>query len=148
MGEVTEEGINIVGIGSSPSRGLRRGVVVNIDLTVESVKKAIEEAELMAGCEITSVYTGIAGHHIKGLNSRGIVAIKEHEVKPTDVKRVIDAAQAVAIPSDREVLHVIPQEFIVDDQDGVRSVGMVGVRRSQGSHSHAAWRSEYYQVLQ
>ena len=135
VGEVTEEGINIVGIGSSPSRGMRRGVVVNIDMTVESVKKAIEEAELMAGCEITSVFAGIAGHHIKGLNSRGIVAIKEHEVKPADVKRVIDAAQAVAIPSDREVLHVIPQEFIVDDQDGVKDpIGMAGVRLEAKVH--------------
>lgn len=129
VGEVTEDGINVIGIGSHPSRGLRKGVVVNIENTVESVKKAVEEAELMAGCEITNVYAGIAGSHIKGINSRGIVAIKEREVQPNDVKRVIDAAQAVAIPSDREVLHVIPQEFIVDDQDGVRDpIGMSGVR--------------------
>ena len=129
VGEVTEEGINVVGIGSHPSRGLRKGVVVNIDYTVESVKKAVEEAELMAGCEITGVYAGIAGSHIKGLNSRGIVAIKDKEVTANDVKRVIEAAQAVAIPSDREVLHVIPQEFVVDDQDGVKDpIGMSGVR--------------------
>lgn len=129
VGEVTEDGINIIGIGSHPSRGLRKGVVVNIEHTVESVKKAVEEAELMAGCEITGVYAGIAGSHIKGINSRGIVAIKDKEVRASDVKRVIDAAQAVAIPADREVLHVIPQEFIIDDQDGVRDpLGMSGIR--------------------
>jgi len=129
VGEVTDDGVSVVGIGSSPSRGLRKGVVVNIENTVESVKKAVEEAELMAGCEITSVYAGIAGHHIKGINSRGIVAIKDREVTPADVKRVIEAAQQVAIPSDREVIHVIPQEFVVDDQDGVKDpIGMSGVR--------------------
>ncbi len=129
VGEVTEDGVNIIGIGSHPSRGMRKGVVVNIESTVESVKKAVEEAELMAGCDITGVYAGIAGSHIKGINSRGIVAIKDKEVRTSDVKRVIDAAQAVAIPSDREVLHVIPQEFIVDDQDGVKDpIGMAGIR--------------------
>jgi cell division protein FtsA len=129
VGEVTDDGINIIGIGSHPSRGLRKGVVVNIENTVESVKKAVEEAELMAGCEITGVYVGIAGSHIKGINSRGIVAIKEKEVRSSDVKRVTNAAQAVAIPTDREVVHVIPQEFIVDDQDGVKDpVGMSGIR--------------------
>lgn len=129
VGEVTDDGINVIGIGSHPSRGLRKGVVVNIENTVESVKKAVEEAELMAGCEITGVYAGIAGSHIKGINSRGIVAVKEKEVRASDVKRVVDAAQAVAIPSDREVLHVIPQEFIIDDQDGVKDpIGMSGVR--------------------
>ena len=117
VGEVTDDGIDIVGIGSHPSKGLRKGVVINIDSTVSSIKKAIEEAELMAGCDITSVYAGIAGGHIKGLNSHGIVAIKEKEVRQTDVDRVIDAAQAVSIPLDREVIHVIPQQFIVDDQD-------------------------------
>lgn len=129
VGEMTEDGINIVGVGSHPSRGMRRGVVVNIDSTVESVKKAVEEAELMAGCEVTGVYAGIAGSHIKGINSRGIVATKDREVTAGDVKRVIEAAQAIAIPSDREVLHVIPQEFVVDEQDGVRDpIGMSGVR--------------------
>ncbi len=129
VGEVTDDGINIVGIGSHPSRGIRKGVVVNIESTVESIKKAVEEAEMMAGCEVTGVYAGIAGSHIKGLNSRGIVAIKEREVQPNDVKRVISAAQAVAIPSDREILHIIPQEFIIDDQDGVKDpIGMSGVR--------------------
>jgi len=135
VGEVADEGIDIVGIGSHPSKGLRKGVVVNIESTVASIKKAIEEAELMAGCEITSAYAGIAGGHIKGLNSHGIVAIKNKEVATTDVERVIDAAQAVSIPLDREVIHVIPQQFIVDDQDGVRDpVGMSGVRLEAKVH--------------
>lgn len=135
VGEVTDEGISIVGIGSHPSKGLRKGVVINIESTVSSIKKAVEEAELMAGCEITSVYAGIAGGHIKGINSHGIVAIKEKEVTAADVARVIDAAQAVSIPLDREVIHVIPQQFIVDDQDGVRDpVGMSGVRLETKVH--------------
>lgn len=135
VGEVADEGIDIVGIGSHPSKGLRKGVVVNIESTVSSIRKAVEEAELMAGCEITSVYAGIAGGHIKGLNSHGIVAIKNKEVGVPDVERVIDAAQAVSIPLDREVIHVIPQQFIVDDQDGVRDpVGMSGVRLEAKVH--------------
>ena len=135
VGEMTEHGIDIAGIGTHPSKGLRKGVVVNIEATVSSIRRAIEEAELMAGCEITSVYTGIAGGHIRGINSHGIVAIKDREVKPADVDRVIDAAQAVAIPLDREVIHVIPQEFIVDEQDGVRDpVGMSGVRLEAKVH--------------
>ncbi|MBU4484915.1 cell division protein FtsA [bacterium] len=129
VGEATNEGVDIIGIGSHPSRGLRKGVVVNIESTTDSIKKAIEEAELMAGCAITSVYVGIAGSHIRGLNSHGVVAVKEKEVRECDVNRVIEAAQAIAIPMDREVFHVIPQEFIVDDQDGVHDpVGMSGVR--------------------
>jgi cell division protein FtsA len=129
VGEVSGNEINIIGIGSHPSVGLRRGVVVNIEATVESIKKAVEEAELMAGCEITSVYAGIAGGHITGFNSRGIIAIKGPEVCQNDVERVIDAARAVAIPMDREVIHVLPQEFIVDDQTGIQNpVGMAGVR--------------------
>ncbi len=135
VGEVTDDGINVIGIGSHPSRGLRKGVVVNIDHTVESIKKAVEEAEMMAGCEITDVFAGIAGSHIKGINSRGIVAIKEREVRTGDIKRVVGAAQAVAIPSDREILHVIPQEFIIDDQDGVKDpIGMSGVRLEAKVH--------------
>jgi cell division protein FtsA len=135
VGEVTGDGIDIVGIGSYPSKGLRKGVVINIESTVSSIKRAVEEAELMAGCEITSVFAGIAGGHIKGINSHGIVAIKEKEVMPTDVDRVIDAAQAVSIPLDREVIHVIPQQFIIDDQDGVRDpVGMNGVRLEAKVH--------------
>ena len=129
VGEVTDEGIDVIGIGSHPSKGLRKGVVVNIDATVASIKRAIEEAEHMAGCEITTVYTGIAGGHVKAFPSHGVVAIKEKEVRQTDVDRVIDQAKAVAIPLDREVIHVLPQEFLVDDQDGVKEpVGMSGVR--------------------
>jgi cell division protein FtsA len=129
VGEVTEEGIDIIGIGTHPSKGLRKGVVVNIDATVSSIKRAVEEAEHMAGCEINTVYTGIAGGHIKAFPSHGVVAIKEKEVRQADVDRVIDQAKAVAIPMDREVIHVLPQEFVVDDQDGVREpVGMSGVR--------------------
>lgn len=135
VGEVADDGVNIIGIGSYPSRGLRKGVVVNIDSTVEAIKKSIEEAELMAGCDITGVYVGISGSHIRGLNSRGIVAIKDKEVRPADLKRVVDAAQAVAIPMDREIIHVIPQEFIVDEQDGVKDpVGMSGVRLEAKVH--------------
>jgi cell division protein FtsA len=135
VGEKTGDKINIVGIGTHPSIGLRKGVVVNIESTVESIQKAIEEAELMAGCEISSVYAGIAGGHITGFNSRGIVAIKGPEVIQQDVDRVIDAARAVAIPMDREVIHVIPQEFIIDDQGGIQNpVGMSGVRLEAKIH--------------
>ncbi|HEX8960870.1 MAG TPA: cell division protein FtsA [Geobacteraceae bacterium] len=135
VGNVTEEGLDIVGIGTSPSRGLRKGVVINIESTVASIKKAVEEAELMAGCEIKSVYAGIAGGHIKGFNSQGIIAIKNREVSPEDVKRVIEAAKAIAIPMDREVIHILPQEFIIDDQDGIREpLGMSGVRLEAKVH--------------
>jgi len=135
VGEVSNNKINIVGIGTHPSIGLRKGVVVNIDSTVESIKKAVEEAELMAGCEISSVYAGIAGGHITGFNSHGIVAIKGPEVTKHDVERVIDAARAVAIPMDREVIHVLAQEFIVDDQSGIHNpVGMAGVRLEAKVH--------------
>ncbi|MBU1161766.1 MAG: cell division protein FtsA [Proteobacteria bacterium] len=135
VGEITGDKINIVGIGTHPSIGLRKGVVVNIESTVESIQKAIEEAELMAGCEISSVYAGIAGGHITGFNSRGIVAIKGPEVTQQDVDRVIDAARAVAIPMDREVIHVIPQEFMIDEQGGIQNpVGMSGVRLEAKIH--------------
>jgi cell division protein FtsA len=135
VGEVGEDGVDIVGIGTHPSKGLRKGVVINIDATVESIRKAVEEAELMAGAEITSVYCGIAGGHIKGFNSHGIVAVKNREVSQSDVKRVLDAARAVAIPMDREVLHVLPQEFIVDEQDGIMEpLGMSGVRLEAKVH--------------
>ena len=135
VGEKSGGEINIVGIGTHPSIGLRKGVVVNIESTVESIQKAVEEAELMAGCEISSVYAGIAGGHITGFNSRGIVAIKGPEVTKNDVERVIDAARAVAIPMDREVIHVLPQEFIVDDQTGIQNpVGMSGVRLEAKIH--------------
>ncbi len=135
VGDVSENEINIIGIGTHPSIGLRKGVVVNIEATVESIKKAVEEAELMAGCEISSVYAGIAGGHITGFNSRGIVAIKGSEITQQDVDRVIDAARAVAIPMDREVIHVIPQEFIVDDETGIQNpIGMAGVRLEAKIH--------------
>ncbi len=135
VGEITGDKINIVGIGTHPSIGLRKGVVVNIESTVESIQKAIEEAELMAGCEISAVYAGIAGGHITGFNSRGIVAIKGPEVTQQDVDRVIDAARAVAIPMDREVIHVIPQEFMIDDQGGIQNpIGMSGVRLEAKIH--------------
>jgi len=135
VGEVSGHDINIIGIGTHPSIGLRKGVVVNIESTVESIQKAVEEAELMAGCEISSVYAGIAGGHITGFNSRGIIAIKGPEITKQDVDRVIDAARAVAIPMDREVVHVLPQEFMVDDQDGIQNpVGMSGVRLEAKIH--------------
>ncbi|MCB0332760.1 MAG: cell division protein FtsA [Bdellovibrionales bacterium] len=130
VGEILSDGkVNIVGVGRSPSRGLRKGVVINIEATVESISKAIEQAETMAGIEISSVIAAISGSHIKGINSNGIVGIKGKEVSSIDVEKVIDAAKAVAIPLDREVLHVLPQEFIIDDQDGIREpLGISGVR--------------------
>jgi len=135
VGDVSEDKVDIIGIGTHPSIGLRKGVVVNIEATVESIKKAVEEAELMAGCEISSVYAGIAGGHITGFNSHGIIAIKGEEITQNDVDRVIDAARAVAIPMDREVIHVLPQEFIVDDQSGIHNpVGMAGVRLEAKIH--------------
>ena len=127
--------IDIIGIGSHPSKGLKKGVVVNIETTVESIRRAIEEAELMAGCQIEQVYAGIAGSHIRGLNSHGIVAIRDKEVFQADIERVIDAAQAVAIPADQKVLHVLPQEYVMDDQEGVKEpLGMSGVRLEAKVH--------------
>jgi cell division protein FtsA len=136
VGERTAEGqIEVIGIGSHASRGLKRGVVVNIDSTVQSIDQAVREAELMTGCSISEVYTGIAGSHVRSLNSHGIVAIRDQEVTPEDVTRVIDAARAVAIPADQKVLHVVPQEFIVDQQGDVREpIGMFGVRLEAKVH--------------
>ncbi|MEE8527781.1 MAG: cell division protein FtsA [Gammaproteobacteria bacterium] len=136
VGEVTEEGaLEVIGIGSSPSRGLKKGVVVNIESTVRSIQRAIEEAELMAGCEINTVYTGIAGSHVRSLNSHGIVAIRDKEVSAGDVDRVIDAARAVAIPADQKILHILPQEFVIDHQGGIREpIGMSGVRLEAKVH--------------
>ena len=129
VGEASPEGVDVVGIGTSQSSGLRKGVVVNIDQTVQSIKKALSEAELMAGCEIRSVYAGIAGSHIKGFNSHGVIAVKSGEVDAKDVERVLEAAKAVAIPMDREVFHTLPQEYIVDDQRGIMDpLGMAAVR--------------------
>jgi len=127
--------IEVVGIGSHPSRGLKRGVVVNIEVTVQAIQRAVEEAELMAGCRIHSVYAGIAGSHIKSLNSHGIVAIRDREVTQADIDRVIDAAQAVAIPADQKVLHILPQEFVIDNQEGIKEpMGMSGVRLEAKVH--------------
>ena len=136
VGEITADGtIEIIGIGSHRSRGLKKGVVVNIESTVQSIQRAIEEAELMAGCHIDEVYAGIAGSHVRSLNSHGIVAIRDHEVFQQDIERVIDAAQAVAIPADQKVLHILPQEYLVDNQDGVREpLGMSGVRLEAKVH--------------
>jgi cell division protein FtsA len=129
VGEMTPQGIDIIGVGSHPSEGLRKGVVVNIDSTVEAIKRAVDEAEHMSGCEISSVYAGIAGGHIKGQSSLGIVAVKGREVDEEDKKRAIEQSKTIAIPSDREILHTLPQNYIVDDQDGIRDpVGMSGVR--------------------
>ncbi len=130
VGMVKDGGqVDIIGIGISPSHGLKKGVVVNIDSTVESIKKAVHEAELMAGVEINSVFVGISGGHIKGINSRGVAAIKNKEVGPADVARAIDGARAVNIPMDQQILHVLPQEFIIDDQDGIKEpLGMSGTR--------------------
>ena len=129
VGELLDDEINIIGVGSHPSTGLRKGSVVNIESTVDSIKKTVEEAELMAGCDISSVYVGIAGNHIKGFNSHGIIAIKGREISQADVDRVIEAAKAVAIPTDREILHVIPQEFIVDEMESIQNpVGMNAIR--------------------
>lgn len=136
VGEVTGDGvIEVVGIGSHPSRGMKKGVVVNIESTVQSIQRAVEEAELMAGCQIHSVYVGIAGSHIRSLNSHGIVAIRDREVYSLDLERVIDAAQAVAIPADQKVLHILPQEYIIDNQEGIKEpLGMSGVRLEAKVH--------------
>src|SRR5687768_2913848 len=136
VGEMTHDGrIEVVGLGSHPSRGLKKGVVVNIESTVQSIQRAVEEAELMAGCEIHSVFAGIAGSHVRSLNSHGVVAIRDKEVSHGDVEHVIDAAKAVAIPADQKILHVLPQEFIIDGQEGIRDpIGMSGVRLEAKVH--------------
>ena len=131
------EGIRIVGVGTAPSDGLKRGVVVNLEKTTRSIQCAVQEAERMSGRTLRSVFAGIAGDHIRGINSRGVIAVsrKDAEIRPHDLERVIEAAKAVAIPTDREILHVLPQEFIVDDQDGIRDpVGMSGVRLEAEVH--------------
>ena len=135
VAEIGTHGVEVTGIGTAASTGLRKGTVVNIDSTVDAIRKAVEEAELMAGCEIRSVVAGSAGSHLKGCNSHGVVAVKTREVGPGDVERVMDAARAIALPMDREVLHVLPQEFIVDDQDGIKEpIGMAGVRLEARVH--------------
>ncbi|SMF93789.1 cell division protein FtsA [Methylomagnum ishizawai] len=136
VGEIGEDGdIEVIGIGSHPSRGLKKGVVVNLETTVQSIQRAVEEAELMAGCRIHSVYAGIAGSHISSMNSHGIVAIKDKEVVQSDVDRVIDSARAVAIPADQKILHILPQEFVIDRQEGIKEpIGMSGIRLEARVH--------------
>lgn len=136
VGEINSEGtVDVIGIGTQPSRGLKKGVVINIESTVNSIQRAIEEAELMAGCKIHSVTAGIAGSHISSLNSHGIVAVKDREVSEPDLDRVIDAARAVAIPADRKVLHILPQEYEIDGSEGIREpMGMSGVRLEAKVH--------------
>ena len=136
VAEVQPDGsVEVVGLGSHPSRGLKRGVVVDIESTEQSIQRAVEEAELMAGCEIHSVFASIAGNHIRSLNSDGTVAIKEKEVTEGDVDRVLEAARAVAVPADQRVLHVLPQEYVIDSQDGIRQpIGMSGVRLEARVH--------------
>ena len=135
VGEIKKNSIDIIGIGTNRSIGLRKGVIINIESTVNSINKAINEAELMAGCEIKSAYTGIAGGHIEGFNRHGIVAVKESEVAKSDISRVIDAAKAVDIPVDREIVHILPQEYIIDNQDGIREpLGMSGIRLEAKVH--------------
>lgn len=136
VAETGTDGVpEIIGIGSYPSRGLKKGVVVNIESTTASIQRAVEEAELMAGCQIDTLYAGIAGSHIRSLNSHGIVGISDGEVFPQDVERVIDAAQAVAIPADQKILHIIPQDYVIDSQEGVKEpLGMSGVRLEAKVH--------------
>jgi cell division protein FtsA len=135
VGEVHKEGIDVIGFGSTPSKGLRKGVVINIENTVDSINKVMEEAELMSGCKISGVYTGIAGSHIRGLNSHGVIGIKDGEVTKHDINRVIEAAKAIAIPLDREIIHILPQEFVVDGQNGINDpLGMSGVRLETNVH--------------
>jgi cell division protein FtsA len=135
VGEVTSDGIDIVGVGTYPSIGLRGGVVVNIDQTIHSIRKAVEEAELMAGCEISSVYAGVAGTHVQSLNSHGVIAVKSREVTQADIDRVLEAAKTIALPFDRQILHVLPQQYIVDEQEGIQTpLGMAGVRLEAKVH--------------
>ena len=135
VGEVTDEGIDVIGVGTHPSTGLKKGVVVHIDETVRSIQHAVEEAEHMAGVEITSVYAGIAGAHVKSLNSQGVWAVKEKEVKDSDIQAVLEQAKAINIPQDRKIIHVLPQEFTIDGQDGIKEpLGMSAVRLEARTH--------------
>jgi len=138
IGEITEDKkVEIIGIGTTDSRGLRKGVVVNLEATVNAIKKAQEEAELMAGVEIDSAFVGISGAHIKSFNSRGVIAVsgKNKEITPEDIERVIDQSKAVSIPPDREIIHIIPQEFVVDEQDGIKDpLGMSGIKLEVNVH--------------
>ncbi|MEZ5536978.1 MAG: cell division protein FtsA [Thiolinea sp.] len=149
VGAITDEGtLEIIGIGSYPSRGLKKGVVVNIESTIQSIQRAVEEAELMSGMQIESVYVGIAGSHVRSLNSHGIVAIKDKEVTAFDVDRVMDAARAVAIPADQRILHVLPQEYVIDQQEGIREpIGMSGVRLEARVHLVTAAHSAAQNIV-
>lgn len=149
VGSITDEGkLEIIGIGSYPSRGLKKGVVVNIESTIQSIQRAVEEAELMSGMQIDSVYVGIAGSHVRSLNSHGIVAIKDKEVTSFDVDRVMDAARAVAIPADQRILHVLPQEYVIDQQEGIREpIGMSGVRLEARVHLVTAAHSAAQNIV-
>lgn len=136
IGEIEEDGtLQVVGVGSHPSRGLKRGVVVDIESTEQAIQRAVEEAELMADCQVNSVFAGIAGAHIRSLNSHGAVAIRDKEVTEGDVERVLESARAVAVPADQSILHVLPQEYVIDQTDGIRQpVGMSGVRLEAHVH--------------
>ncbi|NBY22526.1 MAG: cell division protein FtsA, partial [Gammaproteobacteria bacterium] len=136
VGEINPDGdIEVIGLGTHPSKGLKKGVVVNLETTVQSIQRAVDEAELMAGCRINSVYAGIAGSHIMSMNSHGIVAIKDKEVTQGDLDRVIDSARAVAIPADQKILHILPQEYVIDRQEGIKEpVGMSGIRLEARVH--------------
>jgi cell division protein FtsA len=142
VGEITDDGVDIIGIGQHPSKGLRKGVIVNIDATIEAIRRAVEEAELMAGCDILSVYASVSGSHVKGINSNGIVSVKNKTITEKDMERVIDGASAVVLPMDREVIHVIPQEYVVDDQHGISEpLGMAGMKFEANVHIVTASRA-------
>ena len=148
VGEQVEDGIDIIGIGTAPSKGMKKGVVVNIESTVQAIRAAVDQAEAMAGCEIATVYAGIAGSHVRGLNKEGVAAITAREVSDDDVRRVLEQSKAIPLPSDRQVIHVLPQEFIVDDQDGIaRPVGMSGVRLEARVHLVTAATTSIQNVI-
>ncbi len=149
VGETDDQGkLSVIGIGKHPSRGMKKGVVVNIDATIESIQRAVEEAELMAGVNIQTVFAGIAGSHIRSMNSHGVVAIKDNEVTDADIERVMDSARAIAVPADQLILHVLPQEFIIDDQDGIREpIGMSGVRMEANVHMVTGSRSAAQNIV-
>ena len=148
VGEVSDRGVDIIGIGSHASEGLRKGTVVNIESTTRSIQKAVEEAELMAGCEVSRVHLALSGSHVLGFNSHGIVAVKDREVGTTDVERVLDAAKAVAIPRDRVVVHTLPQEYVVDENDGIKEPrGITGVRLEARVHIVTAVRAAVENVV-
>jgi cell division protein FtsA len=148
VAEQTDDGIDIIGIGSVPSKGLRKGVVVNIESTVQSIKAAIEQAETMAGCEIRTVYAGVAGSHVRSVNKEGVAAVPNREVDAEDVRRVLEQAKAFPLPADRQVLHVLPQEYVVDDQDGIKEpIGMSGVRLEARVHVVTAGTASIQNII-